>query len=294
MSSQAVAPVTFEGQSRWAENLAGARAALAEVTPRLLAMLRSVQRPDAIAVGEWTVADVATHLSHVAVGETIVARSVGEPSPEGLPVGDDIITTAAQFNATSLAGDPERDLSVLADRIEQGVSDFIDAMSAVRGNEGVTWLGGVILPSSALACHLLEEITVHGFDIARAEDTSWPIASDHASLAVGFLFDLMRFCEPKMRRAFVDQDAATGVRACYDFRVRGGRRDFLIIEDGLVTIEEPSSRRVDCHISADPEVALLLGMGRIGRIRPALTGRLTAWGRRPWLAFKMGSLLKNA
>jgi hypothetical protein len=286
--------ITFAAQSRWVDDLANAQAALEEVTPRLLQMLRSVQRPDAIAVGEWTVADVAAHLSHLSAGELIVAQSVGLPPADGMPdLGNDIIAAATRFNAISLGGDSERDLSVLADRIEGHVTQFIETMGSANGGEPVTWLGGVVLPSSAPACHLLEELLVHGFDIARAEQRPWPIAAQHAGLGFGFVIDLIRFCNPDMRRAFVHQDAAAGRHLCYDFGMRGARRDYFVFEDGLLTIEDPSSRRVDCHISADPVAALLVGMGRIDPIKPALSGKMTAWGRKPWLAFKLNSLLKN-
>lgn len=293
VSARSATTKPFEPESQWVGRLVSARAALADVTPRFLGLLRSAQRPDVIAVGEWRVADVAAHIGQAAAGELMLAKSVGSSNGAGLPRADDIIAAAAQFNAASLDADPERDPSVLADRIEQCVAEFIDTMTSARGDEPVTWLGGVVLPSAALACHLLEELLVHGFDIACAEQRPWPIAPEHAALGFGFIIDLLRFSNSDIRRAFVDQDAATGVRASYDFRMRGARRDFLIIDDGLVTVEEPSSRQVDCHVSADPVVALLVGMGRIGRIKPALTGKMTAWGRKPWLAFRLNSLLRN-
>ena len=284
---------TFEPQSKWTERLTRARAALTEVTPRFTGLLRSVRDPDAIAVGEWRIADVAAHMSHAAAGELMLARTIGSSDDGDASQTDDIIAAATDFNTNFLEADPERDLSVLADRIESSVGEFIEVMSKSNGHEPVTWLGNTTLPCAALACHLVEELLVHGFDIACVEGKAWPISPEHAALGFGFLLDMIRLSSPSVRRTFVDQDAAAGLRVSYDFRMRGARRDFLIFEDGTVTIEEPSSKRVDCHISADPVAALLLGMGRIGRVKPALSGKLTAWGRRPWLAFKLNSLLKN-
>jgi mycothiol maleylpyruvate isomerase-like protein len=278
---------------RWVGNLDGARAGIVDVAPRFLRMLRSVRRPDAIAIGEWRIDDLAVHMSHVAAGEAMLARSVGSPTPLIPPSPGDIIAAATAFNAAALEGDPERDVSVLADRIEQGIEDFLDAMKGVNGDETLTWLAGVTVPSAALACHLLEELVVHGLDVARSERVPWSIAPEHAALAFGFIIDLLRLSEPETRRAFVNQDAAGGLHASIDLRMRGARRDVFVFEDGLVTIEDPSSRKVDCHISADPVTALLVGMGRMGRVRPALTGRMTAWGRKPWLALRLNSLLKN-
>jgi hypothetical protein len=33
--------------------------------------------------------------------------------------------------------------------------------------------------------------------------------------------------------------------------------------------------------------------GRQGPLRPALTGKVIAWGRKPWLAFRMQSLVQQ-
>src|SRR5262249_41617488 len=47
------------------DTLAQARAALREVVPRLVALVRSVANPNSPSVGTWTVGDVAAHLTHV-------------------------------------------------------------------------------------------------------------------------------------------------------------------------------------------------------------------------------------
>ena len=54
---------------------AAARQAVAEAGPRLTAMLRSITRPDAPALGSWDVTGLATHLSHGM--DTITAMSKG-------------------------------------------------------------------------------------------------------------------------------------------------------------------------------------------------------------------------
>jgi len=41
---------------------------------------------------------------------------------------------------------------------------------------------------------------------------------------------------------------------------------------------------VDCVISAEPATFLLVNYGRTGPWGPAHTGKVVAWGRRPWLA----------
>lgn len=292
MPAAAVTP-DFSTDPRWGERLVAARAALAEVGPAFVELLRSVRNPGLRAVGEWSIAEVAAHVSHVCMGDLMVAGTVGSPLPDDLGQGDDVITAAEDFNSASLAGDPERNLGVLADRIEHSVKEMLDVMGEVRGDEATLWIAGMVIPSSGLVIHVVEELLVHGWDIARAEGKPWPIRPDHAALAFGFVIDLLRLARPAARRAFVVQDAARGLRACFEFRLRGQRRDYFVFEDGQVTVEDPSARRVDCHISADPVAGLLVGMGRISQNKPILTGKLFAWGRKPWLSMKFGSLLRN-
>jgi hypothetical protein len=94
-------------------------------------------------------------------------------------------------------------------------------------------------------------------------------------------------------RSAVDQRHAAGVRACFDIRVRRTGRVFLILDDGAASVEPPSDRPVDCHISAEPATLFLLLWSRTSQWPGALTGRLTVWGRRPWLGIRLPRMLRN-
>jgi hypothetical protein len=52
-------------------------------------------------------------------------------------------------------------------------------------------------------------------------------------------------------------------------------------------------RPVDCHISAEPVTFLLMSYNRIGPTMPALSGKVRVWGRRPWLATRLGGVFKT-
>jgi hypothetical protein len=54
-------------------------------------------------------------------------------------------------------------------------------------------------------------------------------------------------------------------------------RVVLAIADGVLEVQEPGAERVDWVLSADP----------------ALTGRILARGRRPWLGFKLPGLFRS-
>jgi hypothetical protein len=272
--------------------LARACNALEAVIPRFAELVRSAPDPGAPAVGSWTVADVAAHVSHVCAGEQMAAETLAPSPTGGLPEEDDIPGAAARFNAGNLDGDPERDLAVLATGIEQRGAKFLATMSTAHAGDKASWLAGTVVPAPALATHLLFEFLVHGFDIARAGGKRWRIDRSDAALAFSFFPLLFQSIKPALLASFVDQEAAAGVTACIDVRVRGGDRTFFVFDHGTLTLEDPSERTVDCHISADPAALLLSGFERVGVVQPALTGRVVAWGRKPWLAFKFNQWLR--
>jgi hypothetical protein len=108
-----------------------------------------------------------------------------------------------------------------------------------------------------------------------------------------FLFSFLESIDPETRKSFVNADAAAGLRATFEVRIRGIRSWFVEFDDGAMSFANAPTRPVDCHISSEPITFLLVGFRRIGPIRPALTGRLRVWGRKPHLAFRFSRLLKS-
>lgn len=265
----------------WAE----ARAALGEATARLTALLRSVQRPETLALGEWDVAQVAVHLSHAY--DVVPQLAAGTAAS---PLGD--LWDLAGVTSGLVEDDPERDLAVLAELIDARLAGFLAASAPGGPDAPCAWLvEGTSLPMVSLTCHLLNEAVVHGYDIAQATGRPWKIDPRHAALVFqGFLLAAFQALPP---RTFVDQAKAAGVAACYDVRLRGGARFFLVFDGGALSVEAPSARRVDCHLSVDPTAFLLVAWARISQWQAIPRGQLVAWGRRPWLGLRLRSLLRN-
>lgn len=264
-------------------DLADARAAIAEVVPRLSALVRSIDDTERPALGEWSVGDVAVHLAHV--WEALPALAAGTLESPIQELGG-----LAGLTAGMVRDEPDRDMATMAGRIERGAAAFLEASQAARP-DGAWLVAGITASTATFACHLLNESLVHGDDIARAARRHWPIEPDHAALAIkGFVFPVLGLLDP---RALVDQRRAAGFHACYDIRVGGGGRVFMVFDDGAVAIEAPSSRRVDCHISGQPAALLLVLWARRSQWSMLLRGRLRAWGRRPWLAPRLTTLMRN-
>lgn len=258
--------------------MAEARGALREVVPRVVDLVRGIPDPNAASIGTWRVSDVAAHLSHVF--RTDADAIAGRPIP---PV---TVTTAGMAELTEawLAEDAARDPRVLADRIEE-LAETFDVVASRCTSTDVAWLQGARLSPSAVACHLLEECLVHGHDIARALGRPWPIRRRHARLAVeGGALPIIAALPPT---AFVHQERGRSFRARFDMRLRGGGRTQLVFEDGSLLLDSEAGADVDAHLSAEPADLMLVFLGRQAIWKPLATGKLAAWGRRPWKLARM-------
>jgi SCP-2 sterol transfer family protein len=263
---------------------AAAREAVAQAGPRLTAMLRAARRPEAVALGEWDITGVATHISHGM--DTITAMSRG-----GGNLLEDI-SGLSTLTKVMVAGEGRRPLGELADRIDASVGGFlaatIDAAAAGDDSSHAWIVQGTVAPLSFLTCHMLNELTMHGRDIALAEGVPWPIDRGHASLIMqGFVLPSLH----TLGRAMVVQDKAGNAR--FEVRLRGDGRTWMVFADGNFSVESAPQGKVDCHLSVDPEAFLLVAWGRVSQWPAIGKGQLLAWGRKPWLGMQMRSWLRN-
>ena len=263
----------------WAE----ARAAVASAGARVGTLLRSVKHPDVPALGDWDVTDVAVHISHTVDVITAMARGGGS-------IVDDIWKLRTLTDALVKA-ESTRDLDLLADRVEASVAGFLTVMGESPDDELRGWVvKGMEVSLSTLTCHLLNELIVHGRDIALADGQPWPIARADAALVVcGFLFRVLGRLGPSM----VVAEEAAGLRICMEVRVRGGCRVYVRFDDGDFSLDEKPWKTVDCRLLVDPAAFLLVAWGRIDQWRPIARGQLLAWGRKPWVGLKLRALLRN-
>jgi uncharacterized protein (TIGR03083 family) len=239
---------------------------------RVSLLMRAASHPERKAIGFWTVGETANHMSHCYPSFIDVFRGTFSVAPEDVD----------SHNAEVLAEDPVHDLDVLADRVDVGAPEYLEAAISVGEDTLVDFFTGMRVPASAVSATLLGETLVHGYDIAKAEGLPWPIEPEHAILTMEGLAPVMVH--------FVDEDAAAGLKAGFEIRLRGGPTQYWYFEDGRLTIENSPVSAVDCHISADPVTLLLMSYNRIGPTMPSLTGKVRVWGRRPWLAMRLGGV----
>ncbi len=264
-------------------DLASVRRAVDREAARFTALLRTARRVDAPALGEWSLGDVAVHVSHSLDGLLATVRGSG-------PLLDDIWGLSG-MSALLVAGEATRDLPSIADRIDATVAQVLAALPATGGHDLRPWLvRGTELSLVALACEMLNDLVVHGRDVALVEEVPWPVDRRSAALVLdGFLFPVL----DALGRSVVDQKAAGRISARFDVRLRGGGGATLSFDHGDLSVSRAPAGSIDCHLSVDPAAFLLVSWGRASQWPAIARGQLLAWGRRPWLGLRLRSFLRN-
>lgn len=262
---------------------AAAGEAVIQVASQLAILLRDLGDGSRRALGEWDIRGVAAHCSHSLDIVTALVRGGGPAAGSLDEVG--------ALTRVLVAGESEHDLSVLAERIQASAAELVRAASEFDYGPTRLWvIHGTELPLAGLLCHALNELVVHGHDIAAACGRAWPIRRDHALLVLqGYLFPVLSLVGSEL----VDKQKAAGRRICFEIRPRGGEAVFFVFDDGRLIVSESAPAVVDCRLSVDPAAFLLVGWSRQSHWPAVLRGRLLATGRRPWLGLELPSLLRN-
>ena len=256
-------------------HLTTAGEALLARTERLVALLRAVPDPTLIArPTRWTIAEAAVHVLSELEDHVAYAENASRPD---LPDGP-AWTRGRAANAEQLERTPERDLPVIATELGPAAERAVAALSGVQqvwSTNALLWSGEQTLQI------LLGELLVHGRDIARAAGLGWRVDPAEALLvAQGAISILPDYLKPA---------GNPDRRMSYEIRLRGGPAYRLDISGDTAAVG-PAAGKVDCVLSADPVAFLEVGYGRANPLVAALTGKLVAKGRKPWMGLAFGKL----
>ncbi|MBO2455209.1 maleylpyruvate isomerase family mycothiol-dependent enzyme [Actinomadura barringtoniae] len=246
------------------------RDAAVATAEQLIALMESTPDPEAPvpATSPWSITDVFGHVAmepgryrDLALGEgTWPARATDLPA----------------FNDAQIAALPSRDIDDLAAILRWDLKQFIETLQGLAPQALMMFDGDQQIRAGLSLGTLIGEFVVHGYDIGRATGRRWPIDPAHVPLVLAGMHQVMP--------GWVDADAVKHHKATYRVHLRGGPSHTYRFEDGALTIDPASTGPIDVHISAEPVTWLLLTYGRANPIRAALTGKVLAYGRRPWLA----------
>jgi uncharacterized protein (TIGR03083 family) len=245
--------------------------ALGRVADELCSLVESAPDAGAAVPGSnWNLGEVA---AHVALGtEAYVRYATGDGEPF-VDVSDIAGGSLTRSNAARVQAEPERDLTALAGRLRAASSALLQASSRRHSDDVVTWNGQPLALGDMLGIGLGEYL-LHGRDIATALSRPWNIQPDDARIVLAAALPLLPL--------LVDPATTAGAHARYDLTVRGGVRVAILVSDRQLTVVA-DGRPIDCHVSAEPVALLLVAYGRRSQWAAIFTGKLFAWGRKPWL-----------
>jgi hypothetical protein len=254
---------------------------LSRLGERFARLVETIERPDERAHGlEWTVAETAVH---VLKGYEYYAACLRGETPEVAPRDprETMPAYVARENRLQIDAEPERDPGKLAERLRSSLRTLMDVALDVGPDGTAVFMAGYSEDTTTSVCTIIEELAVHGFDIARRTGARWDVDPESAVLAV--------YSTTAGLPLALDRDKAAGRNIHVKIHLRHGSSFSIRFRDGRVW-SEVTNERPDVHVSADPLTYLLVGFGRKSLLEPILRGQLFAWGRKPWVMLTVPKL----
>jgi hypothetical protein len=258
------------------------RASVKDTGDRFATMVSRVPGSETKATGDWSVAETAAHVAGIARYDTTLLR----PGEE-LPVPGFAERAAAasvdgvhDLNELVLGHFSERDPMVLAQLLRDDVEQVLADSESRDPNETVAWVGDSQLPLAGLIAHLLDELLIHGRDIALATNVPWVIAPGDAAQFFELFF--VPLVDGECGHLLDGGDRPRARRIGVEFRSEYTTPVTLALQNGKVSVEPPG-HSPDVRVSFDPVTLNLMMFGRISRLRAVATRKVVIRGPRPWL-----------
>ena len=257
------------------------RASLARTVDRFADLVTAVPAGTR-ATRHWSVADTAAHVASIAWWYSSMVHVDGSVPIPG--IRDQLLATTvdtvADLNDVVLGQFTERDPVVLAQRLRTDIAEVLRMSERLDPATPMTWLGDARVPLAGVLSHLVNELLVHGWDIARAARVRWEIPpADAARFFELFVVGVVHY---DYGRLLDTDDPPSERRVAVEFRSDHTSPVTLVLHRGRVSLEQPRPDN-DVRLWFDPATLCLMLFGRVSRVRAVLTGRVTVRGRRPWL-----------
>lgn len=222
---------------------------------------------------DWSVRDLIAHFADLLQRYATDVRSSASFSdgPQALP----------EWNASVIAASDSKSLDELIAAIPEGLGSLTEALAEADPDETRDFHAGMKVPIEAIESIVLGELLVHGWDLSRALGERWPIYTAEVDT-------VFRGVTPVIP-IWMNPERCAGHTATYRISVRGGDSYLWQFENGEFVTEPVGSPHIDCHISGAAGALMLTFYQRRSPLWGAATGRVFAWGFKPWLAFTLAS-----
>lgn len=220
---------------------------------------------------DWTTVELTAHLASLPA----VYRRQHDIGEAFSPPSD-----WARFSVEQRNGITTDDLAALSELLRAEMATFLDA---VDDPDDTRWLYGCSTTDRNVAGAMLAELIIHGQDLGRLTGTEPVFTPDQAAAALPNTMAIVP--------SFVVRERASGIAGTYHLGFRGhGDWTFQISAEGDLAVEPGRPARADARLSADPAAFLLVSLGRANQFVTALTGKMVAYGRRPWRLLALGKI----
>jgi hypothetical protein len=260
-----------------------ARESVRTTAGRFCELVSSISDPGTRATVKWSVADTTAHVTTVAVLNTMLLQAAAVPfHMPGLT--EAIAATRVEdvhgLNDQVMSYFTERDMGRLVGMLRDRVDLMLTASLSRDPDETFSWLGGARLPLAGMFAHMVNELLIHGNDIARVVKMPWAMPPEDAAL----FFDLfyVGLVSGNQGRLLDGSKRPLKRRIAVEFRSGYTIPVTFVVRNGKVTTE-PVGLGVDATVRFDPATLNMMMFGRISKSRAVLTRKVIIGGRRPWL-----------
>jgi uncharacterized protein (TIGR03083 family) len=259
------------------------RESLRTTAGRFCELVASVPDPAATASAGWTVADVAAHVTTVAALETMVLGAAEVPfRMPGLAevIAATTTDTVHGLNDQVMSHFRERDVTHVLGMLRHYVGLMLTASQDRDPGETFPWLGEARPTLAGILAHMVNELLIHGNDIASSVKAPWAMPPQDAAMFFDLFF--VGLVNSQMGRLLDGSKRPLRRRIAVEFRSGYTAPVTIVVRDGQVTAEPPGPG-ADAWVRFDPAALNMMMFGRISKLQAVLTRKIIIGGRRPWL-----------
>lgn len=235
-----------------------------------------------MATPDWTVAESAAHVLAIAMlYVTMVDESAEAVDVPGLAemMSTTNVDTVADVNTHVLRHFPERDPHELSALLGDAVDRILAATEHTPPHTPVRWLGSSLVPVCGVVSHLVNELLVHGWDIARAARQPWPMSDADAALFWELFFlGMLRLDYGTLLNTSLPMPSSP---IAVSFRSAYTPEATIVLGDRRVWIAPPGSP-YDVTVRFRPARFNLMLFGRVRTLNAVLRRDVVVGGPRPW------------